>query len=376
VLDRQTGEFLHAFKTAYDNVVTGWTPQGRPIINPATVPKAEDLDSGKVFEVCPHLHGARNVQAPSYSPITGLYYLGVNNTCMDAKVVSAPYVPGRAYTGVSYTAKRVPGYDYIGEFAAFNPVTGQRAWTYRRPNGAAMTASALATAGGVVFGGTADRQFFALHSETGELLWQMRLNGDISGAPITYTVGGTQYVAVAAGGRAAPATSFGPLTNADIPAGTGVIWVFALDSVVTPPSTMTRPVILSSSGVPPKPPARPAGAAPQASAASTASGKGVFTLAQAARGEQTFARACATCHAADEQTGASFASRWAGASLGDLFTLLTTTMPQGRPGTLAPDEYAAIVAFYLQRSGFAAGTADLSSDAAILKSMMVASLPR
>ena len=43
---------------------------------------------------------------------------------MDAKVVSTPYVPGRAYTGVSYTPKRAPGYDYVGEFVAFNPVTG------------------------------------------------------------------------------------------------------------------------------------------------------------------------------------------------------------------------------------------------------------
>jgi glucose dehydrogenase len=33
-LDRQTGELIRAFKTAYDNVVTGWTPQGRPIIDP------------------------------------------------------------------------------------------------------------------------------------------------------------------------------------------------------------------------------------------------------------------------------------------------------------------------------------------------------
>jgi outer membrane protein assembly factor BamB len=57
-----------------------------------------------------------------------------------------------------------------------------------------MTASALATAGGIVFGGTADRQFFALHTGTGELLWQMRLSGDISGAPVTFEHAGKQYV--------------------------------------------------------------------------------------------------------------------------------------------------------------------------------------
>jgi PQQ-dependent dehydrogenase (methanol/ethanol family) len=387
VLDRQTGEFLRAFKTAYDNVVTGWTDKGRPIVNPATVPKASDLDSGKVFEICPHLHGARNVQAPSYSPLTGLYYLGLNNTCMDAKVVSAPYVPGRAYTGVTYTAKRVPGYDYVGEFVAFNPLTGERAWTYRRPNGAAMTASALATAGGVVFGGTADRQFFALQSETGALLWQTRLNGDISGAPITYTVDGTQYVAVAAGGRAAPATSFGPLTNADIPAGTGVLWVFALDTtaVATSPTSpvTTPPVAMSSSGVPPKPPARPATPVPQgatsAPAPSTSAASdptGVFSPSQAARGEQHFARVCASCHAVGEQTGTSFTTRWGSGTLADLFTVMATTMPQGSPGSLAPEDYAAIVAFYLQRSGFAAGASDLPADVAALRGIAVASLYR
>ena len=71
-----------------------------------------------------------------------------------------------------------------------------------------MTASALATAGGIVFGGTADRYLFALNNENGKLLWETRLNGDISGAPITFEVGGRQYVAVGAGGRIAQTTSF------------------------------------------------------------------------------------------------------------------------------------------------------------------------
>ena len=95
-----------------------------------------------------------------------------------------------------------------------------------------MTASALATAGGIVFGGTSDRQFFALDNKTGELLWQTRLNGDISGAPVTFEVGGKQYVAVGAGGNIAQTTTLGPLTKVDIPSGTGVIWVFALPEPV------------------------------------------------------------------------------------------------------------------------------------------------
>jgi alcohol dehydrogenase (cytochrome c) len=383
VLDRQTGEFLHAFKTAYDNVITGWTAQGRPIVNPHSVPTPADLDSGKIFEICPHLHGARNLQAPSYSPITGLYYLGINNSCMDAKVVSVPYVVGRGYTGVTQTPKRAPGYDYVGEFVAFNPVTGNRAWTYRPPSGSAMTASALATAGGVVFGGTADRQFFALDSGNGKLLWQMRLNGDVSGAPITFAVGGKQFVAIGAGGRTGPTTSFAPLTGADISQGTGVMWVFALPTDgddrlsirASPP-----PVIMSTSGV--QTPA--AGANVRATASSSAPGSaqslapagrssldGMFTTSQASRGEQRFTQACATCHKVEEQTGVSFRAKWGNATLGDLFTLISTTMPQGNPGSLTADDYASILAFYLRESGYPAGVTEVPADPAALTKMRV-----
>ena len=111
---------------------------------------------------------------------------------------------------------------------AFDPIRGRRVWEYRPPDGVAMTASALATGGGIVFGGTADRRFFALDHETGELLWETRLNGDISGAPVTFEVDGRQFIAVGAGGRIGMTTSYAQFTDTTIPQGTGVMWVFAL----------------------------------------------------------------------------------------------------------------------------------------------------
>ncbi len=228
VLDRVTGQFLGSFRTGYDNLVTGWTDIGVPIYNPALIPTLDDVDSDRVFEVCPHYHGARNLNSPSYSPETGFYYVGINNSCMDVTFVSEEYRPGRVYRGMAGRVKRVPDYDYIGEFVAFNPLTGQRAWERRFPGGAAMTAAALSTAGGLVFGGTADRRLFALDAETGALLWERRLNGDISGAPVTFEVDGRQYLAVGAGGRIGQTTSYARLTNTRIPQGTGVMWVFAL----------------------------------------------------------------------------------------------------------------------------------------------------
>jgi alcohol dehydrogenase (cytochrome c) len=229
VLDRQTGEFIQAFRTAYDNVITGWTDNGRPIWNPATVPAPEDQNTGKSFFVCPHLHGARNLQSPSFSPVTGLYYIGINNSCMTVTFSTATYAPNARYQGMSSgVAKLAPGYDYVGEFVAFDPATGKRAWAYRPPSGSPMAASALATAGGIVFGGTSDRQFFALDTQTGKLLWQIRLNGDISGSPVTFEVDGKQYVAVGAGGKIAQTVTLSPLVHVDVPAGNGMMWVFAL----------------------------------------------------------------------------------------------------------------------------------------------------
>ena len=77
-----------------------------------------------------------------------------------------------------------------------------------------------------------------------------------------------------------------------------------------------------------------------------------------------------------EQTGASFTARWGSGTLADLFTMMSTTMPQGSPGSLSPDDYASIVAFYLQRSGFPSGATDLPASAAALQAMRVSALPK
>jgi alcohol dehydrogenase (cytochrome c) len=350
VLDRATGEFLHAFRTAYDNTITSWTEQGRPIFDPRSEPTPADVDSGKVFEICPHIHGARNLQAPSFSPLTGYYYLGVNNSCMNAQVVTPVFRPGLGLTGVTYTASLAPGYDFVGEFVAFDPVTGKRAWEYRPASGAPMTASALATAGGLVFGGTADRQFFALDSETGALLWQTRLNGDVSGAPVTYTVDGKQYVAVGSGGRAAPTTTLGRLVGVDVPQGTGVMWVFALPD--DEPRTVPRPTRRD----------RPARSVAD----------GVFTANQALQGKALFAQECDLCHDADNYTGANFAAKWGGGTLADVYQDFALAMPPANAGGLTPATYASIVAYFASESGFPAGNADLPGDATQLRSIAIA----
>jgi alcohol dehydrogenase (cytochrome c) len=228
VLDRETGEFLHPFQIAFDNLITGFQDNGTPILDPELVPGPDNVDTGEVFEICPYYYGGRDLNSPSFSPETGLYYLGVNNACMDISYVTEEYNPGSLYRGMRASPKLVPGYDYVGEFVAFDPVSGERVWEYRPEDGSTMTASALATGGGIVFGGNANRHFFALDNVTGELLWDRRLNGDISGAPVTFAVDGKQYVAVGAGGRIAQTQFYTRLTDTHVAPGGGVIWVFAL----------------------------------------------------------------------------------------------------------------------------------------------------
>jgi mono/diheme cytochrome c family protein len=212
-----------------------------------------------------------------------------------------------------------------------------------------MTASALATAGGIVFGGTADRQFFALHTDTGELLWQTRLNGDVSGAPVTFEHAGKQYVAVGSGGRAAPTTSLGRLVGIDVPQGTGVMWVFALPDAE--PTQVPRPVRRDS-------PTRFAT-------------DGVYTAAQAAEGEEVFARECSACHQASVYTAQNFSAKWSGQTLDDIYQQISLTMPPANPGGLAPASYASILAFFLSRSAHPEGQQPLPPDPAALRTIAV-----
>ena len=97
---------------------------------------------------------------------------------------------------------------------------------------------------------------------------------------------------------------------------------------------------------------------------------GVYTDAQAARGEDVYNSSCASCHGdiltggemGPELAGGSFVGFWAGLSLGDLFQVMSISMPQDNPGSLDPAEYVDVIAYMLQRSEFPAGSEELHED--------------
>jgi mono/diheme cytochrome c family protein len=210
----------------------------------------------------------------------------------------------------------------------------------------------------------------------------MRLNGDVSGAPITFTVEGKQYVAVGAGGRMGPTLSLAPLTGGHVSDGSGVVWVFAVQSEEDDQisrRSRPQPVLTSASGVRTSAPAETRVAAspdkPRSGQPVTANAigaqDGLFTAAQAARGEEHFKQACMTCHKVEEQTGASFRASWGRGTVGEFLTVISRTMPRSSPGSLTPDAYASIVAFYLRQSGYPTGGAELSADATALSRVRI-----
>ncbi len=108
----------------------------------------------------------------------------------------------------------------------------------------------------------------------------------------------------------------------------------------------------------------------------------LFTSAQAVAGKAAYERNCANCHGAgvDDGTapplrGVTFLSKYAGKPAADLFTYVSTKMPQGNPGSLGGAEYARIIAYVLQQNGFATGRREFSSDPAALASVTIPAPP-
>ena len=108
---------------------------------------------------------------------------------------------------------------------------------------------------------------------------------------------------------------------------------------------------------------------PPPKAVTTASG--VFTSAQASRGEQTYMNICVACHPKGTYTAPAFREKWNGNALSELYTFVSTSMPKMEPGTLEPEEYAQVIAYLLKINGMPAGKAELPADAKALRRIRI-----
>ena len=87
--------------------------------------------------------------------------------------------------------------ELIGLFTAIDVATGAKKWQYNQRAG--VTGSVLTTGGGLVFVGDDARRFRAFDADTGDILWEQILNSSAGGFPMTYSLNGVQYLAIAAG---------------------------------------------------------------------------------------------------------------------------------------------------------------------------------
>jgi hypothetical protein len=99
---------------------------------------------------------------------------------------------------------------------------------------------------------------------------------------------------------------------------------------------------------------------------------GVYTAAQADRGQSTFEGTClGGCHNASFHRGTSFRTKWAGKPLWDLYDLILETMPDDDQGSLSDSQSAALVAYVLKYNGLPEGKADLPTDPEALKKIKI-----
>lgn len=156
--------------------------------------------------VLPTKEGARMLPGANggveWSPMTvdptlGLTYVINLHQPMTYHVESTPYPGGKLWLGGAF--KVIPSEEQWGNISAVDYNTGKIVWKVKTEQ--PMIGGIMATAGGVVFTGEGNGWFRGYNSKTGERLWQFQCGAGVNAPPVSYTVDGTQYIAVAAGGN-------------------------------------------------------------------------------------------------------------------------------------------------------------------------------
>ena len=152
---------------------------------------------GEGVLIAPGIAGGANWSPSSYDPVRHLFFVG------------ALHLPTRY---IAHESRRPDGstLQYVSTQnteEAFGTLTaldlgnaGRRAWQVQTEE--PLLGGVLSTAGGLVFSGIGKGRFGAFHAATGALLWAHQSSAGVNAPPITYALGGRQFVAVAIGGNA------------------------------------------------------------------------------------------------------------------------------------------------------------------------------
>lgn len=98
---------------------------------------------------------------------------------------------------------------------------------------------------------------------------------------------------------------------------------------------------------------------------------GVYSRAQATRGQQVFLTMCKSCHTPESHTSEAFVAKWNGRSLSELFQFISDQMPKNEPGSLSPEEYADVLAYVLRLNRIPPGETDIPAEVSETKSIRI-----
>ena len=198
VLDRTDGAFLSGTPFIHQTWNTGFDEKGRPM----PVPGSNSRPEGSIL-VYPTGGGATNFQAPSYSPLTGLFYLAYSEAGAQYTSAPQPIEKGKEWLGRAAGRGGPPPRGPKDPapnagIKAIDPETGKTVWDFKLFQGSLQN-GVLATAGGLVFASSRDGNLIALDAKTGKRLWHYQTGSNHAASPISYAVDGRQYVALTAG---------------------------------------------------------------------------------------------------------------------------------------------------------------------------------
>ena len=274
VIDRDTGKLVSA-KNIVPMAKTADTPKGQPIswaygVDLATGRPLENPEArypnGTAVVVHPVGPGAHGWQPMAFSPQTGLVYMPVQDLSSlfqtDPAYVPKPYARASGLMGAGGIPQdaairaALPGRTQ-SRLIAWDPVAQREAWRVQLPF--AGNGGALATAGRLVFEGRSGGEFVAYAARDGRRLWSFDAQATAQGGPISYSIGGTQYVAIAIGngGSSWLAGGLGVPQRKGTPTGRVVVFRLdgkarydridtALDPVPEPPRIAATPAILDA----------------------------------------------------------------------------------------------------------------------------------
>ena len=147
--------------------------------------------------VSPTTDGATNWPPPSFSPDTGLYYVGTTRGFSIFYLTDTDPRPqgwGAAERHVGNLGSELKAIDYKTGKIVWSRPLAVSAWG---SGGGAM--GLLSTAGNLLFGNDGAGNFVAYEAATGKPLWHAGLGNNTTNGPQTYLLDGRQYVVVGAG---------------------------------------------------------------------------------------------------------------------------------------------------------------------------------